>query len=291
MTPALRMCGLAALAALQCAGQAAEALDRTLVKRAFERLYNFNFAAAHQAADSHIATHPEDPMGYAVRGASYLFYELDRLRILESEFFTDDKKLAGKTPLKPDPSIRNHFQAAVADTERAASTVRSRDPSDTHALFALCMAEGMRTDYTAFVERRQLRSLPSARSSNSYAVQLLKIDPEFADAYLTTGLTEYLVGSLPFFVRWFVRFDGVQGDKKIAEANLKKVARRGRYLGPFAEILLSIYYLREKQPRMSIVILENLVGRYPENPLFKKELRLLSAKYPGPAIRSADGND
>ena len=287
----MRVFLLTALAAWPCAGQGREEHDRPLVKRAFERLYNFNFAGAHLAADSHIAKYPEDPMGYAVRAASYLFHELDRLKILESEFFIDDNKLAGKTPQRPDASIRDRFYAAVTDAERAAHAARARDPSDSHALFALSMSEGMKTDYTAFVEKRQLRSLPMARASNSYAVQLLKNDPDFADAYLTTGLTEYLIGSLPFFIRWFVRFDGVRGDKKLAEANLQKVARQGRYLGPFAEILLSILYLREKQPRMSIMLLENLVARYPENPLFRKELALLSAKYPGPGIRSANGNE
>lgn len=286
----MRVLGLIGLAMCCATGGSAEVPSRELVKKAFDRLYNFDFAGAHLASDGHIAAYPEYPMGYAVRAASYLFFELDRLKVLESEFFIDDKKLAAKTPLRPDEKVRERFYAAVADTERTAQAARVNDPADAHALFALCLAAGMKTDYMAFVEKRQLRSLPAARASNSYAVELLKIDGNFTDAYLTTGLTEYLVGSLPFFIRWFVRFDGVEGDKKLAEVNLKKVMKQGRYLGPFAEVLLSIYYLREKQPAMSIMLLQDLSTRYPENPLFKKELARLSAKYPGPAIRSANGN-
>ena len=76
-------------------------------------------------------------------------------------------------------------------------------------------------------------SLSSARSANDYARRLIKLNPQFIDAYLTTGLSEYLIGSLPFYVRWFVHFDGVSGSKTQAIDNLQLVARSGRYLRPF----------------------------------------------------------
>src|SRR5579871_1930267 len=63
---------------------------------AFRDLYNFHFPAAHQTIDRYIAAHPTDPVPYAVRASAYMFYELDRLGILESEFLIDDKKIARK---------------------------------------------------------------------------------------------------------------------------------------------------------------------------------------------------
>src|SRR5277367_4514748 len=73
---------------------------------AFTRLYNFDFPGAHAALDQRIATHPEDPLAYSVRASAYLFYELDRLSILEGEFFADDRRIADKKKIKPDPDIR-----------------------------------------------------------------------------------------------------------------------------------------------------------------------------------------
>ncbi len=133
-------------------------------------------------------------------------------------------------------------------------------------------------DYTALVENRQLSSLSSARRANDYAQQLLKINPQYYDAYLTTGLNEYLLGSLPFFVRWFVHFDGVNGSKDQGIENLKLVARSGRYLRPFAKILLAICYLREKQPRETQKLLAALATEFPENPLLPKELAKVSSE-------------
>src|SRR5215467_6282691 len=77
------------------------------IDQAFSRLYNFDFAGAHAALDRRISAHPEDPLSYAVRASADLFFELDRLSILEGEFFADDKRIAEKrSKVKPDPANR-----------------------------------------------------------------------------------------------------------------------------------------------------------------------------------------
>jgi len=254
---------------------------------AFHRLYNFDFAGSHRILDPYIRDHPADPLGHSTRAATYLFSELDRLQILAGEFFIDDKKISGDDVLEPDPVVREKFFASIRMAQMAADARLAESPNDSIALFSFCLTEGMRTDYTAFIEKKQLRSLASARRAHNYAVDLIRRDPAFVDARLTTGLTEYLVGSLPFFIRWFVRFDEVKGSKQQAAANLELVAREGRYLGPFARILLSILYLREKKPELSIRLLEGLVRDFPENSLLRRELAKLQMKYPGPQLRPA----
>ena len=254
---------------------------------AYNRLYNFDFAGSHRILDEHIRLNPKDPLGHTTRAATYLFFELDRLKILAGEFFSDDKKISGDDKLEPDPQIREKFFGALDEAQRLAEARLTGDPGDSVALFSFCMTEGMRTDYMAFVEKKQFRSLGSAKKSHRYAVELLRRHPTFVDAHLTTGLTEYLVGSLPFFIRWFVRFDQVQGSKQQAIAHLEKVSREGRYLGPFARILLSLLYLREKKPEMTIRLLEDLTKEFPENSLLRYELTKIKAKYPGPKLRGA----
>jgi hypothetical protein len=130
----------------------------------------------------------------------------------------------------------------------------------------------------AFVEKRQIASLSMAKKSNTYAQRLLKLDPKFYDAYLTTGVSEYMVGSLPFFVRWFVRFDNVDGSKQKGIDRLEMVAREGHFFRPFSKILLGIIALREKRPRDAQRLLTELSREYPGNPLFRKELSKVSSK-------------
>jgi hypothetical protein len=248
---------------------------------AFNDLYNFNFPAAHQVIDRYIAEHPQDPMPYAVRSAAYLFVELDRLGILESEFLIDDKKIAKKEkPPPPDPAIKAKFMKAVSDTQTRAAAILDKNPNDKNALFAMTISEGVSTDYMAFIEKRQFSSLTPAKQSNSYAQRLLRVDPSYYDAYMTTGLSEYLVGSLPFFVKWFVHFDNVNGNKQTGVQNLQLVARQGQYLAPFAKILLGIIALREKRPEEAQRLLTDLSTTYPGNHLFRAELQRIDARLP-----------
>ena len=242
-------------------------------------MYNQDYVGAHQALDSYIATRPQDPLPYAFRASAYLFYELDRLGILESEFLTDDKKIAEKKKkVDPDPVVREKFVRAVHDVETRADAILKVNPDDTQALFAMCIAQGVSTDYMAFVEKKQFSSLSVAKRSNGYAQHLLKVDPKFYDAYLTAGISEYMLGSLPFFVRWFVHFDNVDGSKDRGVDRLKLVAREGHYFKPFSKIMLSIIGLREKRPQETQQWLTELAHDYPENRLFSKELAKLNTK-------------
>ncbi len=246
---------------------------------AFQDLYNFDFPATHQELDRYTALHPDDAMPYSVRAATYVFYELDRLGILESEFLIDDKRIARKAPpLAADPQVRAQLMKALDDTQSRANATLKRDPNDRQALLAMIIAQGVTMDYMAFVEKHQFRSLTPAERANEYAQRLLRLDPKFFDAYATAGLSEYLVGSLPFFVRWFVHFDNVEGDRAKGMRSLDLVSRQGHYLKAFAQILMGIIHLREKRPAEARKLLVELSAQYPGNPLFKKELRALNAK-------------
>jgi hypothetical protein len=274
---------LLALTVLGCAaawsaGGAAEPPDPSL-DEAFQNLYNFDFSGAHQVLAQYITLHPGEAMPYAVESASYLFSELDRLGILESEFLIDDERISKKgPPLVPDPAVRAQLVRALDETQSRANAALARDANDRAALLAMVIAQGVTVDYMAFVEKHQFRSLSPAERSNSYAQRLLRLDPKFYDAYLTAGLSEYMVGSLPFFIRWFVHFDNVDGDKAKGVRSLEIAARYGHYMKAFAQILLGIIDLREKRPRDAQALLQDLALKYPGNPLFQKELVKLNRK-------------
>jgi hypothetical protein len=268
-----------AISALLLISAAAGAAEPNGIDQALHRMYNQDYLAAHEILDRYIATRPQDPLPYAFRASAYLFYELDRLGILESEFLTDDKQIAEKKKkLEPDPANREKFVRAVHDVETRADAALKVNPDDPQALFAMCIAQGVATDYMAFVEKKQFSSLSVAKRSNGYAQRLLKLDPKFYDAYLTAGISEYMIGSLPFFVKWFVHFDNVDGSKDRGVERLKLVAREGHYFKPFSKIMLSIIALREKRPNEAQQWLTELARDYPENRLFRKELTKVNAK-------------
>jgi hypothetical protein len=212
-----------------------------------------------------------------VRASGYLFYELDRLGILEADFFKDDKSITSKKrSLQPDARIHDLFYGAVNKAQALSKDILTRDPNDQNALFASCLADGVLTDYLALIEKRQMQSFSVNKDGYRDAKRLLHLAPDFYDAYLTTGFTEYLVGSVPMVFRWFVRFDDVQGDKQRGVETMKVVATNGHYLKPFAKILLATAYLRDKRIPDAKALLKELTKAYPQNALLKHELDRLS---------------
>jgi len=248
----------------------------TAIDRAFARLYNFDFADAHAILDEHKRVDPGDPLSYSVSAAADLFAEMYRLKILETDFFIDDSKLLEKKTLKADPAVRAAIFNAVGEAKQRAEAKLAVQPHDRDALLALCMSAGVVADYTALVERRHWAALQLARQTQFYALKLLTLNPPVYDAYHNLGMMEYVMGSVTFVVRWFIRFDQIQGSKQKGVQNLYLAVQYGRYYKPFAKILLSVIYLREKKPQEAEKLLSELARDFPENPLFRLELAKVS---------------
>ncbi len=253
--------------------------EQAAMADAFHRMYSLDFAGAQRLIGGYIAAHPQDPFGYAVRGSAFLYAELNRMGILESEFFESDHRISdSRTKLHPDKQAHDGFYAAVEKAESLAQATLDQHPDDPHALFARCLSLGEMGDFMALVEKRQIASLSVNKRAYRDAKHLLAVDPSFTDAYLTTGFTEYLVGTLPVVVRWFVKFDDVQGNKERGFQNLRIVAERGTYLKPLAKILLAAGYLREKKFSEAQKLLQDLSKEFPSNPLFQKEYAKVTAR-------------
>jgi hypothetical protein len=249
----------------------------------FHLLYELKPAEARQHFEAFQKSHPEDPLGSAAEAASYLFEECYRQGVLSSAYFLDNNRFLGKVPIKPDPELRAKFFAEDTRTMALAQPLLQKNPDDANALFAMTLSMGMQADYASLIDRHQLDSLKMIREADSYAKRLLAVAPNAADAYLTLGAANYIIGSLPAFKRFFLGFAGIHGDKKLGIEQLQIAADHGHYLRPFAKILLALVALREKKPEVARVQLQELVAEYPENPLFASELAKLGAS-PAAAI-------
>lgn len=221
--------------------------------------------------------HSEDPLGSASEAASYLFEECYRQGVLTSEFFLNDKRFLGKIALKPDQALRAAFFAADQRAQDLARLRLQADPDDANALFAMTLSLGMQADYASLIDKRQVESLRMIREADKFAKKLLAVAPDAADAYLTLGAANYIIGSLSAPKRFFLRFVGIRGDKRDGMQQLEIAAGHGHYLRPFAKILLALAALREKKPEVARTQLTELVAEFPKNPLFVHELATLNA--------------
>ena len=253
-------------------------ISPTSLDAGFLLLYDLDFGQAHQVFASWEQQHPDDPMGPAADAAGLLFSEFDRLGVLESQFYENDDAFAARRKLSPDPTVRDRFNAALDSAEGRARSRLTKNPKDRDALFALTLAAGLRGDYAALIEKRNLLALHYKKEASAWARQVLAVDPNYYDAHLAPGLNDYIVGSMPLPVRWILRLGGVSGDKAEGIAELQMTADHGHYLAPLARIILAIAYVRDKNKSRAREILVSLHDEFPRNSLFVREIARLDSR-------------
>ncbi len=247
--------------------------------RGFSGLYNLDFAGAQKDFAAWQQLHPDDPMGPVSEAAGFLFSEFNRLGVLEAQFYENDNAFAGRPKLSPDPALRKNFIDAIGSAENLAHARLAKDPKDRDALFALTLASGLQADYAALIEKRNLASLHYTKEASASAQELLAVCPDCYDALLATGFSKYIIGSMAAPVRWILRMGGLPSDKAGGIADLQTTAEHGHYLAPFARILLSIAYVREKDNPRALQLLTGLQREFPANTLFPRQIAHLQGAH------------
>lgn len=243
--------------------------------RGFHQLYNLDFNGAQREFESWEKSNPQNPMGPVSEAAGILFSEFNRLGVLESQFYENDSMFSARKRYAADPKQRARFEELLTRGEALARAGLGRDKRDRDALLAMTLVNGLRADYAALIEKRNLPSLHYTKEASGWAEQLLASDPTCYDAHLAGGVSKYIVGSMAAPVRWFLRLGGVSGDKQRGISELQLTASQGRLLAPFARILLAIAYVRDKDHARARKELVSLEKDFPNNPLFARELAKL----------------
>jgi hypothetical protein len=266
------MCIFCALCLVARAEDIPRAASVSALDRGFSGLYNLDFAGAEKDFVSWQKLHPDDPVGPVSEAAGFLFSEFNRLGVLEAQFYENDSAFTGRPKLTPDPGLRQVFQNAIGRAENLSRTRLAKDPKDRDALFAMTLSSGLQADYAALIEKRNIASLHFTKQASVWAQQLLAICHDCYDALLATGTSKYIIGSMAAPVRWVLRMGGLPSDKQGGIADLQTAADHGHYLAPFARILLSIAYVREKDKTHAIQLLAGLQKEFPGNSLFAREI-------------------
>jgi hypothetical protein len=241
----------------------------------YRDMYNLQFQDAHKVFREWERGHPEDPLGPASDAAAYLFSEFDRLHVLETELFTDDTRFENRADLVPDANAKAAFQEQLAKAQQIADGVLAQDANNANALFAEVLVRGLRGDYAALVEKREIAGLSDMKEGRKLAEHLLASNPTYYDAYLAVGIENYLLSLKWAPVRWLLRLTGAQTDKETGLRQLRLTAEKGHYLKPYARLLLAVAALRDGNRDQARTLLDGLSREFPLNRLYAKELAKL----------------
>jgi len=241
------------------------------LKEGFRLLYVQRYPEAREKFTAWTSEHPADPFGFVATAASYLFEEFYRQSVLTSDFFLDDKKFLRGIEGKPDPERLKNFDAELEQARKLANARLAQNKNDAAGLFALTMAAGMESNSDSILQKKHLDGLKRMKEANEHAKLLLAQRPDANDAWVAPGSADYIIGCLSGGTRMVLWFGGIHGDKKLGMELVGKTAEKGRYLEPFAKVLLALAARREKQDALAQKLLHELTQEFPESPLFAAE--------------------
>jgi tetratricopeptide (TPR) repeat protein len=242
----------------------------SLRRGGLEALYNLDYDKAQKDFKEIIRLYPTHPAGPQLLAARLWIKTLYESRRLQSSLYSSESFYSSGDDTV-DPKIITEFRNLTREAKRLAESRLKQNPKDTEALDWLAAIEGLKASFEEAVERRHFAALRDGDDAVDHHREVLKLDPNFIDAGLTTGLYEYVVGSLPLPIKVIAGLTGFRGSKKRGLQMLERVAKEGEWSRDDAKTLLIVLYTREKRYADALAHARELTAKYPRNYLFRLE--------------------
>ena len=232
-------------------------------------VYNLDYAAAKERFQQMIKITPDRPAAYVYLANNLWLETLNKSRRLSTSLYSGTSFYIQKGESDNSDKERDReFERLITRAMALSSAALQKNPGDAEALYYQASALGLRAGYTATVGRSFRRAIGDANKSIQLENKVLKLDPGYYDAYLSIGLYEYVVDSLPFAWRVLARLAGLRGSKDRGIQELESVVQRGKFASDDARVLLIGLYTRERKPDRALEILDYLAKKYEQNYLF-----------------------
>jgi hypothetical protein len=174
-----------------------------------DALYNLDYATAREKFTELRERLPQHPAGDLNLAVLIWMEHLYKTRRLQTTLYTQEGFYAGGTKSKEgDPievGVDKAFRDHIAQAKTKAQKLVDRAPNDPDALYFLGAVYGVLAGYEASAGRKFMSALRNGSRCRELHQRVVKLRPDAYDAYLSIGLYNYVVGSLPGFVRYFSR--------------------------------------------------------------------------------------
>ncbi|RMG55274.1 MAG: hypothetical protein D6723_03085 [Acidobacteria bacterium] len=249
---------------------AQQELFDALRRRAFDAFYNLDYETAQKLFQQIVEELPDHPAGYLYLATQVWVGELNRTRRLQTSIYSNPS-FYSRTGETVDPQVDQQFREYIQKAIEKAKARLAQNEGDVEARYFLGAAYAVLASYEATVARQFMAALKHARRAVSEHRKVIKQQPNFVDAYLTIGAYDYIVGSLPLWVKLLAALGGIRGNKERGIKELQQAAERGKYVSDDARVVLIAIYAREKQYEKALELVRYLRDRYPRNYYFPIE--------------------
>src|SRR5262249_1457455 len=125
--------------------------------------------------------------------------------------------------------------------------------------------------YEASVARKFFSAMRNGSRCVDAHEKVLKLKPNYYDAYLSIGVYDYIAGSLPFGYKLMASMVGVRRNKKRGVGRLQTIIENEAPAADDAGILLVATFRNEKRDDDALAVVDQLSSKYARSYLLKIE--------------------
>ncbi len=242
-------------------------------------LYNIDYAMARDKFEEIRKLQPQHPAGDIYLATTIWLEHLNKSRRLQTGLYSNDSSFyAGAENAKEDnegdavdPAIDRAFRDRMAQAKTKALALVARNKNDADAQYFLGAYYGVMAGYEASVARKFFAAMRNGSRSVDAHEKVLKLKPDYYDAYLSVGMYDYIVGNLPFVYKALATLAGVRGNKQRGIERLQTIITKDSATADDARVMLLAIYQNEKRYEDALAILQQLSKKYPASYLLKLE--------------------
>ncbi len=255
-----------------------------VVRDGFEHHYILDFDGAVSRFESVLKAHPQDPMAYGYVLMATVFRELYHQDLLDTTYYAHDSFLTSRRDVPVPAATRQRIEYLTNTAIRLADDQIKANPADKNAYFARGYARGMHAVFITLVDHSFVAAARQGYASRNDSEQVLKLDPQYADAKMAVGIQQFAVASLPGWVRVLVGIMGVGGSKEKGLAMLRDAAAHGVITSVESRTVISLFLRHDGRYPEALVVQHGLAAQYPHDFLFRlEEANLTKDEGNGPA--------
>ncbi|MBZ5496736.1 MAG: tetratricopeptide repeat protein [Acidobacteriia bacterium] len=244
----------------------------------FDCIYNLDYDQAERIFLTLRKQHPQHPAPPLYLGVIAWLRELFRRQDLDLDLFLSPAFFTKETSQVMPPEQRKAFFDYLDECRSLAQGILGKNPKNTDAIYFLGAAQGILGSFSITIDHSVRKAFSFGNKAYDYDRQVLKLDPKYYDAFMTVGLYQYIVGSIPWYIKWLATLVGYRGTKEEGFKAFDLAVTKGEYVRTDAKILEMVLLMHEGQPKDALRDAQELHRDFPRNYIFQINIAQIQEK-------------